>query len=76
MIVRYHPPSPSEYDWVYNSANIDEAHIVWARDMGASANAELLAYFNTRQAWLMEPDENPPRLSPYSPRPPAPTRRE
>jgi hypothetical protein len=65
VLVRYRPNSQSEYDWVYNEANIDGARIVWARDMGAAKNQELLSYYADRRVWLMEPDEEPPRLSAY-----------
>jgi hypothetical protein len=65
VLVRYRANSQSEYDWVYNEANIDGAKIVWARDMGAAKNQELLSSYADRRMWLMEPDESPPKLSPY-----------
>jgi hypothetical protein len=52
-------------EWVFNNADIDASKVVWARDMGVQ-NAELLQYFSRRKAWLLEPDCNPPRLSPYA----------
>jgi hypothetical protein len=52
-------------EWVFNNADIDGSKVIWARDMGAQ-NAELLQYFSRRKAWLIEPDCNPPRLSPYA----------
>jgi len=65
VIVRYNP----EHDfingeWVFNDANIDGSRVIWARDMGTQ-NSELVAYFRGRRIWLIEPDYNPPRLSPY-----------
>jgi len=65
VIVRYNP----EHDfingeWVFNDANIDGSKVIWARDMGTQ-NSELVAYFRGRRIWLIEPDYNPPRLSPY-----------
>jgi hypothetical protein len=69
VIVRYQPQSQSKYDWVYNEADIESAKIVWARDMGRAANRELIDYFNHRHAWLVEPDEAPPKLSPYQAQP-------
>jgi hypothetical protein len=53
-------------DWVYNGANIDAANVVWARDMGPVGNAELIHYFRNYRLWLLEADERPPRLYPYS----------
>jgi hypothetical protein len=66
-IVRYAPHPKSKYEWVYNRADIDGAKVVWARDMGPVQNQELIDYFKVRRVWLVEPDEDPPRLSLYSP---------
>ncbi len=43
-------------EWVYNEADIDAAKVVWAHDMGAAANGELMRYFRDRQAWVVEAD--------------------
>jgi len=67
-IVRYTPEHAPFDDWVYNKADIDASKVVWARELHAASNAELLEYFRDRQAWLVEPDFDPPRVSPYSPR--------
>lgn len=66
VIVSYRPQHLPAPDWVFNDAEIDSARIVWARDMGRQKNRELLKYFKDRQAWLLEADEKPPRLVPYS----------
>jgi len=66
VIVRYNQYHHSENEWVYNRADIDKAKVVWARDMGDAANAELIRYFPHRRVWLAEPDLAPPRLSPYA----------
>jgi hypothetical protein len=52
-------------EWVYNAPDIDAAPIVWARDMGDARNEELLRYFPRRTPWLLDPDEDPPRLTHY-----------
>jgi hypothetical protein len=65
VIVRYNQYHRAANEWVYNRADIDAAKIVWARDMGDAANAELIRYFPQRRVWLAEPDLLPPRLSPY-----------
>ena len=35
-----------------------------AHDMGAE-NEELIRYYKDRTVWLVEPDKNPPQVSPY-----------
>jgi hypothetical protein len=65
MIVRYSPEHNRNSEWVYNGADIDGAPVVWARDMGWSQNEELIRYFKDRHVWLVEPDENPPKLTAY-----------
>lgn len=65
VIVRYGPAHQTLYEYVYNEPRIDQSHVVWARDMGAERNAELLRYYPHRTAWLLEPDAVPFRLTPY-----------
>jgi len=65
VLVRYKPGHDTLIEWVYNEADIDRSRVVWARDMGDAENQELIQYFNHRTVWLLEPDENPPKLSPY-----------
>jgi hypothetical protein len=65
VIVRYNEYHNTDDEWVYNRADIDRAKIVWARDMGDSANTELIRYYPQRRVWLAEPDLAPPKLSPY-----------
>ena len=64
-IVRYAPDHRPFDDWVYNAADIDQSRMVWAREMETRNSLELLRYFRDRRAWLVEPDSNPPRISPY-----------
>jgi hypothetical protein len=64
-IVRYAPNHAPFDDWVYNAADIDKSRVVWAREMGTRNSPELLQYFRDRRVWLVEPDSNPPRISPY-----------
>ena len=64
-IIRYAPGHNIYDEWVYNAADIDDSKIVWAREMDAANNLKLLRYFKDRKAWLVEPDFNPPRISPY-----------
>jgi hypothetical protein len=65
IIVRYGPQHFSHREWVYNEANIDDAKVVWAREMDAAQNRKLLEYFAGRRVWLLEPDTDRPYLVPY-----------
>jgi len=65
IMVRYRSDHSPHQEWVYNSANIDKSKLVWAREMDPAANQALLKYFANREAWLLEPDTLPLRLTPY-----------
>ena len=66
-IVRYRPDHEILEEWVYNESDIDGSKVVWARDMGVERNQELIEYFKGRRVWLVEPDEEPVKLTAYSP---------
>ena len=65
VIVRYGPGHNLQTDWVFNQADIDGSRIVWARDMGASQNRELIEYYKDRRVWLLEPESSNPLPVPY-----------
>ena len=69
VFVRYSPRHIFQDEWVYNDADIDRARIVWARDLGSAENEKLRQYYPDRAAWLLEPDDAPPKLVPYVPEP-------
>ncbi len=69
VLVHYSPNHDPLLEWVYNGADIDGQKVVWARDMGADQNEELLRYYSNRRAWLLEADDVPPNLLPYGAKP-------
>jgi hypothetical protein len=84
VIVRYAPNHDPDQEWVYNRADIDDANVVWAREIPGVDIQPLLDYFQDRHVWLVEPDATPLQVSRYVPplpaapsqstAPPAPTR--
>lgn len=65
VMVRYAPEHDPQNEWVYNRADIDASQIVWAREMSPQQDRPFLEYFHDRRIWLLEPDQSPPKLSPY-----------
>ncbi len=66
IFVRYGPEHSFQYSVVNNAADMETARIVWARDLGAGKNAELVRYFPDRTLWTFEADKAPVRLMPYN----------
>lgn len=66
ILVRYSPQHNVFAEWVYNAAAIDESPVIWARELEPDQNHRLIGYYHDRQIWLLEADETPPRLHPYS----------
>ena len=66
VIVHYAPDHEPFAEWVYNRADIDGAKIVWARELEATDNLRLLDYYKGRKTWLLDADDNPPRLTEYT----------
>jgi hypothetical protein len=67
VIVRYSSNHDLFNEWVYNDADIDNSKIVWARDMTPAENAQLLNYFKDRRIWLLQADDQPPKLETWRP---------
>ncbi len=63
VFVRYWPQH-GYHEWIHNAADIDQAPVVWAQDLG-DRDDELAGYYRDRTAWVLEPDAYPPRLTPY-----------
>jgi len=65
VFVRYKPEHNVHHEWVYNLSDMDEAPVIWAREMTPVENMALREYYGDRQAWIVEADERPLRLLTY-----------
>jgi hypothetical protein len=52
--------------WIYNTANLRAARVVWARELDPESNRQLVQSFPDRKVWLLEPEQRPMRLRSYS----------
>jgi hypothetical protein len=66
VIVHYSPQHDPLGDWVYNSADIDDAKIVWAREIPGVALSPLLNYFRGYHVWIVDADDAAPRATQYT----------
>jgi hypothetical protein len=64
-IVRYSPKHYPLDEWIYNAADIDSSKVIWAREMDAASNLELIRYYKDREVWLVQPDSETERAIPY-----------
>ena len=65
VLVRYSQQHFPLNEWVYNSADIDGSQVIWAREMDAKNDLELIRYYHDRKVWLVEPDSDPVKISSY-----------
>jgi hypothetical protein len=66
VIVRYSPDHYPFDEWVYNAADIDGSKVIWARGMDTANDLELIHYYKDRKVWLVQPDQHPAEISPYT----------
>ncbi len=65
VIVHYSPHHYVHAEWVFNRADIDNAKVVWAREIPGVDAAPLLAYFKDRRVWTVDADSRSPEPVPY-----------
>ncbi len=65
VIVRYSPAHYPFDEWVYNGRDLNDSKVIWAREMDPASNLNLIRHYSDRQVWLVEPDTNPAKVSPY-----------
>jgi hypothetical protein len=64
VLVQFPAGAEDWMGWVHNDADIDDSKIVWAWDMGAEKNQELLDYYRGRNVWLVNAADQPPVARP------------
>jgi hypothetical protein len=62
IVVRYAPGHSCHEEFVYNDADIENARVVWARELGAEADERLLRHFNDRTVWLLVVNQSDQQL--------------
>jgi hypothetical protein len=67
VLVRYGSDHNPLVEWVYNTADIDNSKVVWAWDMDEADNLKLIHYYKDRTVWLVQPDSDSAKVSPYLP---------
>jgi hypothetical protein len=66
VIVHYSSRHSPDQEWVYNGADVDQSKVVWAREIDAKSDAQLIDYFKDREVWLLNADSYPQRVRPYA----------
>ena len=65
VIVRYAQGHNVLNEWVYNAADINNSRVIWAREMDASSNLEIIHYYKDRHVWMVQPDAGLVVATPY-----------
>jgi len=65
VIVHYAQEHKSNNEFVYNEPDIENADVIWARDLGVIKNKELVDYFKERNIWYFYPDQDSHELLNY-----------
>ena len=66
ILVRYSPTHWVHREWVYNSSDVYQQHVIWAHEMGPEWDRPFMANNPGLQFWIFEPDKFPPRLTRYA----------
>jgi hypothetical protein len=66
IFVHYGPEHPRAEEWIYNDADIPNARIIWAHDMGPADNKTLIRQYPGRRLWKLEADVIPQKLMPLT----------
>jgi uncharacterized protein (TIGR03437 family) len=69
VFVRYSPHHSFHYGTIFNGADLNNAPVLWARQVDPASDKALTRYFRDRDAWLFNPDEFPVTLVPFTDKP-------
>ena len=65
VFIRYDPDIPIDVEWVYNSADLHAAPVLFVQDLGPARNPDLIAAFPGRSVWLVTVSTAGSSLDPY-----------
>ena len=65
VLVRDAPKRDPLDQWVYNAADINASKVIWAQEMDAASNAQLMRHYPGRRVWLVDPNTEPAQVSSY-----------
>lgn len=54
LVIVFADAEPANSEWIYNDADIDDAKIVWARQIPGRPLEPLLEYYRLRRLWLLD----------------------
>jgi len=66
VLVHLRLPDRGSVFWIYNDPDLNHSRIIWAHDMGAAENQELINLYPNRRVWMVDKDDVVDRLVPYS----------
>ncbi len=65
-LVRYTPGHEGWQEWVFNSADLQDERILWARSLDPATDRAVIAAYPGRHVWLVTPDSAGHLLAPYT----------
>ncbi len=68
VFVRYSPSHDPHFEWVYNTAELRDQPVIWARYYTEESRQRLRAAFPGHECWVLDPDVRPYRLEACEPR--------
>ena len=65
VFVRYDSDYTPHREWVFNAPDLTAAPVIFAHDLGADKNPELMALYAGRSVWVLHVSTRSTRLEPY-----------